>query len=255
MKLLVISPTANPVYAERMIATARRVGIEPMLYGFNSNHPHGKDYQGTDIVEILRTRVDAEYVMGVDAPDIAFLEGEDAILHKLKCLFDDSMVVSAEMDGVKGIELTQEEMYRQCMEDGGCMPQMNIGGWIGKREYVLDAFATAERLYAGRAENPDYSYDNHFQHLALMKAWGRKRHDEAPEQVRHLCGLGGIEFHVDWHCHIFQSMNKAKVEMVRDALGNVRVFNPHSNTWPSVLHYNGDPTRGAYNEMVKEILK
>jgi len=233
MKLLVISPTANPAFAEKMIATARRVGIEPMLYGLNSNHPHGKDYQGTDIVNILTERTDAEYVMGVDAPDVAFVGGEAEILAKL-ALFRFPLVISAEHDGVRGIDRLQEELDRQCRVDGGYFAQMNIGAWVGQRDYALAVFNEAERLYKDRPENPDYNYDNHFQYLAMMKAWG-----------------GTPEFHIDTHCEIFQSMNKAKVHY--DAKLK-RVLNSVTGSLPPVLHFNGDPSREAYTAMVKEIL-
>jgi len=232
MRLLVISPCRDASFAERMVATARRVGIEPLLYGFNSNHPHGKDYQGTDIVNILTERTDAEYVMGVDAPDVAFLAGEDEIMEKF-ATFEHPLVISAEREGVRGIEKTQEELYRQCEAVGGQLAQPNIGCWIGKREYALHCFNEAERLYKDKPENPAYSYDNHFQYLALMKAWG-----------------GGPSFHLDHNSVIFQSMNNANV-----ILEGKRVRNLITGTIPPILHFNGDPTRGAYGRMVEEILK
>lgn len=216
-----------------MIATARRVGIEPMLYGLNSNHPHGKDYQGTDIVKILTETTEAEYVMGVDAPDVAFVGGEEEILGKLS-LFQYPFVVSAEHDGVRGIDRLQEELQRQCIAAGGYFAQMNIGAWVGLRTYALHCFNEAERLYKDRPENPDYNYDNHFQYLAMMKAWG------------------GEPFHIDTRCEIFQSMNKAVTQY--DAKLN-RVINTVTGSIPPVLHFNGDPTRELYTAMVKEILR
>lgn len=243
--LLVISPTANPRHAERMITTAARVGIHPMLYGLNSNHPHGKDYQGTDIVRIL-SETTAEYVMGVDAPDVAFLAVEQEILRALES-FPYPMVVSAEHDGVSGMPLTSAELLRQCQAAGGHHAQLNIGCWIGRRDYALTVFNEAERLYAGSAENPDYSYDNHFQHLTLMKAWGHAAAGPAA-----LIGRGGPEFSLDIHCRIFQSMNKTATEWLPVSK---RIFNTATRTYPCVLHYNGDPTRKAYGEMVGRILE
>lgn len=236
MKLLVISPCADASKAERMVATARRVGIEPLLYGFTSNHPHGKDYQGTDIVKILGERTDAEVVMGVDAPDVAFLDGEAEILSKFST-FAHLFVMSAEREGVRGLDKTQVELQRQCQEVGGYFAQPNIGCWIGERVYTLKCFNEAQRLYEGKEDDPEhpYSYDNHFQWLAMMKAWG------------------GLPFEIDWHCSIFQSMNQAKGVAWDGTAGRVR--NHKTSTWPSVLHYNGDPTQGAYNEMVKRILE
>lgn len=236
MKLLVISPTPNEAYAALMVATARRVGIEPLLYGFTSNHPHGKDYQGTDIVKILTEHTDAEFVMGVDAPDVAFLAGEAEILDKL-AKFKHPFVMSAEREGVRGLQNTQVEIHRQCIEAGGYFAQPNIGCWIGEREYTLRCFNEAQRLYEGKEDDPEhpYSYDNHYQWLAMMKAFG-----------------GGSEFHIDWHCSIFQSMNQAHTAV---EVQGQRVFNRVTETYPSVLHYNGDPTRGAYSEMVQHLLE
>jgi hypothetical protein len=110
---------------------------------------------------------------------------------------------------------------------------MNIGAWIGQREYALECFNEAERLYKDRPENPDYNYDNHFQYLAMMKAWG------------------GMPFQIDWHCVIFQSMNKANTKWLPETK---RVWNQSTGTFPPVIHFNGDPSREAYGAMVKEIL-
>ncbi len=254
MKLLCISPTPSVEYAAKMVATARKQGIEPLLYGFNSHHPHGKDYQGTDIVRILTERTDAEFVMGVDAPDVCFLAGEEEILDRLSG-FPHPFVVSGERDGVTGLPLTSQELLRQCEADGGYHAQLNIGCWIGRRDYALECFTEVERLCAGKAENPSYSYDNHFQHLTLMKAWGRKEPCEAPAWtgISALCGLGGPEFHIDTHCRIFQSMNKAELDW-RKGDGSLRIVNTVTGTVPPVLHYNGDPTRVAFNEAVGRIL-
>ncbi len=231
MKLLVISPAPSIQYAAKMTATARRVGLDPLIYGLKSNHPHGKDYQGTDIVKILTERTDAEYIMGVDAPDVAFLAGKDEIFRAFET-FDYPLVISTELDGVTGLEKTQLELDRQCQERGGYFAKLNIGCWIGERGYALHCFNEAERLYKDNPENPAYSYDNHFQWLAMMKAWG------------------GADFDLDIHCKIFQSMNKAATEWV-----DGRIRNTVTGTFPSVLHYNGDPSRVAFNEMVWRILE
>lgn len=244
MKLLVISPTADPNLAAKMVATANRVGIHPMLYGLNSHHPHGKDYQGTDIVRILEERRDAEIVMGVDAPDVAFVTGEQEILLKFD-EFGTKFVMSTEYDGVRGLDKTAQRIYEMCAEARGPDPHLrgyfphpNIGCWMGERKYALEVFNEAERLYKDKPENPNYSYDNHYQWITMMKAWG-----------------GGPEFSLDYDSVIFQSMNKAVVTAVTDVDSTRRVQNVLTGSWPCVLHYNGDPTRGAYTRMVELILK
>lgn len=239
-KFLIISPTANPTYAERMLATARHFGLEPVLYGLQSNHPHGKDYQGTDIVRIL-SETDADVVMGVDAPDVAFVAGQEEILQKFRS-FKYPFVVSAESDGVGGLRRTQHRMLE--LADGP-MPHMNIGCWAGKRQYALDCFNAAEQLYAHRPEDPGYNYDNHFQWLLMMHVWGGTTDPD-------FGGLAGPPFHIDHGCVLFQSMNKATTEWLEHTR---RIWNTATNTLPPVLHYNGDPTRQAYGEMVRRILK
>ena len=237
MKLLVISPCYYPdiAPAEGLLATARRVGLEPVLYGMGSvPHPHGKDSQGSEVVKILQD-FNAEIVMCVDCADVAFLAGADEILEKFHD-FDYPFVMSAEREGVRGLQNTQVEIHKQCIAAGGYFPQPNIGCWIGEREYTLKCFKEAQRRYEGVEDDPEhpYSYDNHYQWLSMMKAWG------------------GLPFDIDWHCKLFQSMNQAHLAV--ETQGK-RVFNKVTGTYPSVIHYNGDPTRGAYREMVKHLLE
>ena len=230
--LLVISPTASNEQAELMVRTARRVGIEPMLYGQSCRHPHGKDYQGTEIVRILTERTDAEYVMGVDAYDVAWLTGEEETLDKFK-RFEHPFVMSCERTGVGGLVKTKNRLTKMCYEVGGTLPQPNIGGWIGERKYALHCFNEAQRLYEHNPEDPNYNYDNHYQWLAMMKAWG------------------GAEFDLDWFSVIFQSMDGANYSWV---IPNRRISNMDTLTWPSVAHFHGDPTRVAYREMCARLL-
>jgi hypothetical protein len=247
VRLLVISPAHDVHKAEGMIATARRVGIEPVIYGLNSTHPHGKDYQGSDIIDILKERTDAEYVMGVDAYDVAFVGGEDEIVDKFLNEFDKfswPFVISAEQDGVSGLDKTKWEIYRLGKAVGAYHTQPNIGGWIGKRMYALEVFNAAERLWRDRPEDPTYSYDNHFQWLAMMYAWG------AGEVGKWM--TGAPEFAIDWHCRIFQSMNKVDRDV--EWVGGDRLRNVKTSTLPPILHFNGDPTRGRYAEAVRRIL-
>lgn len=237
MKLLVISPcyAVDSSKAEDMLSTARRVGLEPMLYGIGSvPHPHGKDSQGSEVVKLLE-EAKAEFVMGVDAFDVAFLAGMDEILDKFQA-FEHPFVMSAEREGVRGLDKTQVEIFNQCAKAGGYFAQPNIGCWIGERTYTLKCFNEAQRLYEGKLDDPEhpYSYDNHYQWLAMMKAWG------------------GLPFEIDWHCSIFQSMNQAHLAV--ECRGK-RVFNKATQTMPSLIHYNGDPTRGAYREMVRHLLE
>ena len=145
----------------------------------------------------------------------------------------DSMdVVSAEMDGISGVRETKRKLHEMCNAAGGYHPQLNIGAWIGEREYALHCFKEAERIERYRPEDPTYNYDVLPQWLMQMKVSG-----------------DGPEFALDWKCELFQSMNKADVTME-----GKRARNNVTGTRPVLLHYNGDKTYGAYHEMVRQIL-
>jgi len=201
-----------------------------MLYRQSCRHPHGKDYQGTEIVRILTERTE-EYVISVDAYDVAWLAGEGEVLDKLH-KFNHPFVMSCERTGVGGLVKTKNELARQCWDSGGLLPQPNIGGWVGRRDYVLHCFNEAQRLYEANPEDPNYNYDNHYQWLAMMKAWG------------------GAEFCLDWNCEIFHSMDQTEWEWMD---GN-RIVNKTTSTIPCIAHFHGDPTRVAYREMCARLL-
>ena len=173
--------------------------------------------------------------MCVDAFDVAFVAGEDEIMEKFR-RFNHGLVMSTEHDGLCGLEVTQAELGLQCQAVGGYMPNLNMGGWIGERKYVLHVFAEAERVRRPRPVNPSYNYDVLIQWLMEMKAFG---------------GGDGAAFDADWHCAIFQSMNKADV--MWDADGK-RLTNTVTRTKPCVLHYNGDKSLVRYDQDVKRIL-
>jgi hypothetical protein len=101
-------------------------------------------------------------------------------------------------------------------------------------------FNEAERLYKDNPEDPEYDYHCHFQWLCMWKAWG-----EPPPP-----------YHIDVHCTIFQSMNQTFGDLKEVAHeGGFRVVNTVTGSMPPMLHYNGDPTRGAFNIMAQRILE
>lgn len=245
MSLFVMSPCYCPdaTPADGMVATARRVGLEPHLYGVGQTiATNCANAQGTDMIALVESRPE-KYILCVDCMDVAFLAGADEIMEKFLS-FNTGLVVSAEMEGITGVRKTKEKLHRMCIAAGGYHPQLNIGAWIGEREYTLHAFREAERIYRPQPED-SYNYDVLPQWLMQMKA---------------KTGVGGVdleggdtgpEFELDWSCVLFQSMNKASLEW--DSTGK-RMRNLVTGTMPVLLHYNGDKTYGAHREMVRRIL-
>src|SRR3990167_2167934 len=234
MSFFVMSPCYCPdaTPADGMVATARRVGLEPHLYGVGQTiATNCANAQGTDMIALVESRPE-KFILCVDCMDVAFLAGADEIMEKFLS-FNTGLVVSAEMEGITGVRKTKEKLHRMCIAAGGYHPQLNIGAWIGEREYTLHCFREAERIERYRPEDPTYNYDVLPQWLMQMKVSG-----------------DGPEFALDWKCELFQSMNKADVTME-----GKRARNNVTGTRPVLLHYNGDKTYGAYHEMVRQILE
>lgn len=233
MSLFVMSPCYCPdaTPADGMMATARRVGLEPYLYGVGQTiATNCSNAQGTDMLALIESRTE-DYILCVDSMDIAFLAGEAEIMEKFHS-FNSGLVVSTEREGIAGLRKTKQRLHEMCLAAGGCHPQLNIGAWIGERKYALHCFREAERIWRPKPEDPTYNYDVLPQWLMEMKAWGE-----------------GPEFALDIKCVLFQSMNQADTSME-----GKRVRNNVTGTLPILLHYNGDKTYAAHREMVERLL-
>lgn len=239
MSLLIASPAYYPdqagvdEWAGRMRATARRVGLEPLLYGQGRQIDcHNTNAQSFDLIELLKTRSE-DYVLVCDCVDVAFLAGEAEIMSKF-LQFNAGMVVSAEKDALCGMPKTGAKMSE--IHAGGYFTNLNIGLWIGEREYAVHCLSESMRLYRYNPEDPTYVPDSPQAWMALMMAWG-----------------GGPEFVLDKDCALFQSMGLKGPEDV--VMENKRLRNVMMGTWPVAAHYHGDKTYGAYRKVVEELLK
>ncbi len=245
MSLFVMSPCycpdASP--ADGLMATARRVGLEPHLYGVGLTiATNCSNAQGTDMLALIESRTES-HIMCVDSMDVAFLAGEQEIMDKF-LPFNCGLVVSAEREGIAGLVKTKQRLYEMCLAAGGYHPHLNMGGWIGEREYALHVFKEAERLYRPIPED-SYNYDVLPQWLMQMKACMGVNGVPGPE---------GPEFELDCQAELFQSMNQTVGELTWDEQTK-RMWNTMTGTWPVLLHYNGDKTYGAYHEMVRQIME
>lgn len=233
MSLAVLSPCYSAEQGQGMVATAKRVGLSPVLYDQGVLcDGHGGNIQYYHLLPILEQRQET-HVLVTDCSDVAFLTGEDEILDKFKA-FNSGFLVSAEADGCTGLTKTKVKLHEMALAENCYHPQINVGLWVGEREYALHVLKECRRLWVDRPEDPNYSYDSHWQWLSMMKAWG-----------------GGPEFDIDWHCVLFQSMNKAGgLEW-----DGKRLVNTLTGTRPVALHYNGDKTRVAYHETVSRLME
>jgi len=237
--LTVLSPAYNYEQASLMIQTANRVGLEPRLYDIGVlTDGHAGNIQYYDLLPILKNEVKTNYVLLTDAADVAFLAGEEEIIDQFRW-FPQSFVVSAEREGCAGLNRTRERLHQMCIAANGYLPQINVGLWIATTQYAIEVLEKVRELWFSRPEDPDYSYNSHWQWLSMSKAWG----------------LSGVdpEFDIDWHCRLFQSMSNTNGD-VEYVIPDRRVHNKVTDTWPIAVHFNGDKTLGAYRSFVGRLL-
>jgi hypothetical protein len=243
MSLFIMSPCYCPdaTPADGLMATARRVGLEPHLYGVGQQiTTNCSNAQGTDMLALMEQRTES-HIMCVDSMDMAFLAGEQEIMDKFLA-FKSGLVMSGERDGIAGLIKTKQRLHEMCLAARGYHSHLNIGGWIGERAYAVHVFKEAERLYRPIPED-SYNYDVLPQWLMQMKARMGVGGEPGPE---------GPTFELDWQAALFQSMNQTAGELVWDAQMK-RMHNMVTGTLPVLLHYNGDKTYRAYREMVRQI--
>ncbi len=246
MSLLVASPAYywtpedQHEWSGRMVATARRVGLEPLVYGLGKQIDcHNTNAQGPERTET--------HVLVCDCVDVAFLAPEDEIMEKF-ATFNTGMVVSSEKDCISGMSRTGGELGKF----PGYFTNLNIGLWMGEREYAIHCLSESMRHYKWNPEDKGCWPDSPQAWMGYMLAWGNRPPESAPEEVRHLCVGEVPSFELDRNCVLFQSMNLWPGQTV--TMEGKRVRNPSTGTLPIALHYNGDKSYGAYREMVGRLL-
>ena len=219
-------------WSGRMVKTAKRVGLDVLVYGLGKQIDcHNTNAQSFDLIELLKGRSES-HVLVCDCVDVAFMAHEGEIMDKFKS-FNSGMVVSAEKDVLMGMPKTGAKMSE--LHKGGYFTNLNIGLWIGEREYAIHCLSESMRLYRYNPEDPAYVPDSPQAWMALMMVNG-----------------GGPEFTLDKNCRLFQSMNVRGPEQL--VVEGKRLHNTVTDTWPVALHYNGDKSYGAYRRMVEHLL-
>lgn len=215
-----------------MMDSARRHGIIPLLYGLNAvMEAHSGNIQGPDVIELLERRTE-KIIMAVDCADVLFLTDAEEILTKFESL-NTELIYSTERECWPNIARTWEILnafdgYSKCL---------NAGGWIGHREYAIHCLKEAIRLY--RHNPPDKSYD-----IDGMQAW-----------MANVIAYGGPNVGLDRNCVIFQTTSGISLDDLqyeKTKMGK-RLYNTVTNTYPCVVHFNGDKSRTSYLQCFKEL--
>ena len=238
MKTQVLSPCYGPAgterIAERFIHSARHFGYpEPTLYGLgrlSPGSPHGGDMQGTWVIEEMR-KSDADVIIACDCSDVLFSGPMDEMLEKFRA-FNSGFVIGTDLSShVRGEEI-ELGMRQLQIEAGGYYGGLNIGYWIGTRDYAIETLQKSIDLYRGTPgmlDNP--------------QAWlplGMVRKT--------------IDFVLDRNAVIFQPCSAGDIGAVR--IENGRLHNTETGTMPCCVHFNGCAGNlTAYNDMYEALIR
>jgi hypothetical protein len=215
MSILVIGSCASDELAKQMKHSAAKHGLAVHLYavGGSMGSCHGGDIQGSWAIDVMKS-VNATHILSVDPPDVLLLADEPEIMEKFRT-FNKGMVVSAENNCVAPVAGVREFME----SIPGRHAFVNIGCWLGERQYAIEVMQKSIDLYRNKPLDPTFNLDS-------PGAW-------------FMYGMmqGTLDFALDRESVLFQSANgwsRADIE-VREG----RVYNGATGTWPIAVHYNG----------------
>lgn len=212
----------------RMIRTAKRVSLDPYLFGVGEQQStHGGSGEGPGAIQAMKDRSE-DIVLCCDSADVAFLAGAEEIVQKFKST-DLGFIVSGERHALHGLRSTEKLNAFH-----GYFTQINVGLWIGYRQYAIDVIQWAIDHY--RDHEDTYGQDTLQAWLPLMYV------DQS-----------GPKFEIDRECALFQSMNSIHPGDIE--WQEKRAMNVVTMTYPVALHYNGDKSRVAYKQTVEELLR
>ena len=199
-----------------------------MLGMLSPGSPHGGEMQGVYIIEEMK-RSTAELVICSDASDVLFTGPMDEMLEKFLA-FDSPFVIGTEMSShVRGEDI-ETGMTRLWKESGHRYGALNIGYWIGYREYAIELLQKSIDLYRGTPNQLDNP-----------QAWlpmGLVRDT--------------LVFTLDRNAVLFQPAE----DMPNLRIENGRLHNVVTDTWPSMIHFNGSGGNlGEYDKFYREIIR
>lgn len=188
--------------------------------------------QGTWVIEELQHNPSrADIVIACDCADVLFTGPLDEMLEKFKS-FNSGFVIGADKDEhPRDAELCYG-MRKLHIEAGGLYGSVNIGYWIADRAYALEILQKSIALY--RYNIPDS--------LDSPQAW-----------LPYGLVRGTIQFELDRDARIFQPCSAGDRRSVEVVDG--RLHNHVTDTWPSMVHFNGSGGNlDAYDKMYRELI-
>lgn len=198
-----------------MFASCRKYQIDLQMYGVGRTFPAYKTMMLDWQLEYLRT-VPAEYthVLFTDGWDAFFTAGLETIERKYRDLGSPDILISAfyQLANVSDVDL----QYPNCFDTSKRYCYPNRGGYLAKREAIIDAF---ERMLALPRQTGDDCF-NHYD--AWQEGWYRPM--------------------LDSDCQIFQIADDDTVVREHDGTGEMYLLNTATGSLPCVWHHSGGYT-------------
>lgn len=221
-KLTVVSPafyeTTQPY--QLLVDSCKHYGIQLHLYGLGEPWPWYFD------AKVLRLKaeieeLDTELVLVCDADD-AFIMGPQAEILNKYYRFESDIVVSADRTQEEGDSKFPQSIFRDLYPLSSTpWRYCNSGGYIGKKESILDLLNTMATL-----KQPEYIP------IYRSKDWDN-------DQFRmSIAYLNGYAMRVDTRCNIFQTTGCAEKEEL--VWKSNYLMNSVTGNFPCIIHFNGN---------------
>lgn len=166
------------------------------------------------------------HALFTDAADSFFLQDLQTIIEKYEKMGSPKLLLSAEKACYPFSELVSK-----FPDNVGPYRFLNAGGFIGEIQHILDTISKLKSYY--------YLNNNDNAHWMMGYSEGR------------------IDIHMDHQCEIFQTMSD--VEFGKDIVfaykkGSMKakIFNHETQTFPSIIHFNGPKGEGTRNNKLME---
>ena len=224
MKLLVDAPAYWPTEemarskAWLYLASAKKFGAEPKLYGVGSTYYRGEVPMRLDgQIEFLKQYVDEyTHVLFSDAWDVIFTAPLAEIVEKYTAFGRPECLIGG---AIQNLNAHPDNKYDEYFDMTKPYPYATTAMYIAEIPYVIDRFSRMDKSCT------------HDQTPAFIGGWIE----------------GWFRPEIDYQCFLFQDKTD------NCELRNGRVYNTKTGTWPSMLHVSGDymsPETGRDHKIV-----
>jgi len=220
-------PDEKPLSVMRK--SAERVGVNVVPYGVGKPYGGFMDSKCVQLLDVLSS-MKSEYVLYVDACDVVFQLGIEAIRDRYRKITPESKIVLAGDNALHPYE-RKSRWFTKRAPLGNMYQYPCVGVFMGKRVDVIRALSQMLKLRdeIGKDVKKKF-YENDQGWWILAMTYGR------------------VEALIDYECQISLSMHHYKPDWFLSTKPLVVVKN---GICPAIIHFNGQKPKGKlYNDLV-----